>query len=232
MLGSILVFENNEKTISSIHRLTQIDRDVTFYFAVEAREGMDQLRKNRFDMILLCPECSGVIGEKTVEQIRLLVATPIIILSNEGRETQILNLFTKGIDDYMIKPISTFELAARIKAIYRRSSIQRFYQEDVLKIGNNVISMQNFTFSKNGQTIALTHTEYAVLKLLASYPERIFSKAEMCQKLWQYENDEYCNVLSVHIRRLRLKIEDNPAQPTIIVTRWGVGYQIGTISKE
>ncbi len=227
MLGNILVFENNEKTIFSIHRLVQMDQDVTFYFAVEAREGMEQLRKNRFDMILLCPECSGVVAERTVEQIRLLVPTPIIILSNEGRETQVLNLYNKGIDDYMIKPISTFELGARIKAIYRRSTIQRFYQEDVLKIGTHEIRLRNFTFSKNGKNISLTHTEYAILKLLASHPEKIFSKAEMCQRLWQHESDEHGSVLSVHIRRLRLKIEDNPAEPTILVTRWGIGYQIG-----
>jgi DNA-binding response OmpR family regulator len=135
-----------------------------------------------------------------------------------------------GADDYISKPFSMVELSARIKAVIRRANqYSKSYKKEKVKIIINdlVIDLENYLITKNGTNIQLTSKEFDILKLFVSNPNRVFTKAQIYTLIWKddYYGDE--NVINVHMRRLREKIEDKPSKPQYVKTLWGIGYKLG-----
>jgi len=133
-----------------------------------------------------------------------------------------------GADDYVTKPFSPAELTARIDALYRRLGGDNTAGTEHLTQGPFVMNTRNHTLEKNGNRIRLTQVEYAILKLFMQNPGRALSREDIMAAVWGRDYEGELKIVDVNIRRLRIKIEDDTANPTYITTVWGLGYKWGT----
>ena len=152
--------------------------------------------------------------------------TLILFLSAKDLETDILNGYELGADDYVTKPFSPAELTARVDALMRRSG------GGVVDAGEIdqppfLLNTRNRTLEKNGQRIKLTQVEYAIMKMFMENPGKALSREEILDLVWGHDYFGELKIVDVNIRRLRLKIEDNATNPTYITTIWGFGYKWG-----
>ena len=132
-----------------------------------------------------------------------------------------------GADDYVTKPFSPAELTARIDALYRRLGADNTGDSEILSQGPFVMNTRNHTLEKKGTRVRLTQVEYSILKLLMQNPARALSREEILSAVWGREYEGELKIVDVNIRRLRIKIEDDTANPTYITTVWGFGYKWG-----
>lgn len=174
-------------------------------------------------------------GTDILQTIRAGSLVPVLIMSAKDSDVDKALGLGFGADDYITKPFSMIELAARVKAAIRRAgyaspSIQVEDQAPVkqmISIGRLTVDLDNFSALKNGEEVKLTSKEFHILKLFVTHPGRVFTKAQIYASVWEddYFGDE--NVINVHMRRLREKIEDDPSHPEYIKTLWGIGYKLG-----
>lgn len=176
---------------------------------------------------LMIPKKSGM---EVMKAIREKNTVPIIIISAKDTDSDKTLGLSLGADDYITKPFSVTEVLARIKANIRRNTqyaAQAVKEEDVLKCGSLAMNINDYSVLKNGISIELTAKEFEILKLLMKNPKKVYTKEQIYSHVWNevYFGDE--NAVNVHISRLRNKIEDNPRNPQIVVTVWGIGYKLG-----
>ncbi|ENQ3105485.1 DNA-binding response regulator, OmpR family, contains REC and winged-helix (wHTH) domain [Bacillus sp. 491mf] len=200
--------------------------------ASDGEEGMTRFLEDQFDLIILDIMMPKIDGLEVMNMIRKKSSVPILIMSAKDTDLDKALGLGLGADDYICKPFSMIELSARVKAGIRRSttySAPQQKQDDMIVIGNLKIDTANFTVQKNNEAIKLTSKEFELLKLFASNQNRVFTKAQIYSLIWneEYYGDE--NVINVHMRRLREKIEDDPSQPQYIKTLWGIGYKLEVI---
>jgi DNA-binding response OmpR family regulator len=132
-----------------------------------------------------------------------------------------------GADDYVVKPFSPRELVIRVKAILRRTESGQRRSPEVLEVAGLTIDGQSRRVHRMGSEVILTATEFDLLYCLASHPQTVFSREQLMAQVWRYEAalDAGTSTVTVHVRRLREKIEDDPSDPQMIITIWGVGYR-------
>lgn len=205
----------------------------TLTTAFNGEEGLGKFLNGSFDLILLDIMLPNLDGMEVMRIIREKSAVPILIMSAKDKDFDKAIGLGLGADDYIAKPFSMVELSARIKAAIRRatkySQSEPKKEAEVINFGNLSIELKNYTVTKNGVNLQLTSKEFDILKLFISNPNRVFTKGEIYSFVWK---DDYFggeNVISVHMRRLREKIEDNPSKPEYIKTLWGIGYKLGEI---
>jgi two-component system, OmpR family, response regulator VicR len=160
-----------------------------------------------------------------IRKMKSLFNTPLLGILHVINDLQIAVASALGVDDCVFYPCSSVEITARVKALTRPSVNNQLYVGQIKKIGPLEINLDKFEVKRGDQLIQLTRTEFSILSILASNPDKVFLKEEMYQKLW---NDKYYdngNALNVHIRRLRKKLEVKPDQPELIITKWGIGYK-------
>ena len=185
---------------------------------------------DNFDLVVLDLMMPKMDGMETLKLIREKSSVPILIMSAKDSDVDKAIGLGFGADDYITKPFSMIEISARIKAGIRRatkySGSQKEEEKVPVKLGNITIDLENFLVIKNGQQIQLTSKEFEILKLFVSNPNRVFTKAQIYSYVWkeEYYGDE--NVINVHMRRVREKIEDDPSNPKYIKTLWGIGYKL------
>ena len=148
----------------------------------------------------------------------------IIMLTARTQEMDKITGLMTGADDYVTKPFSPAELTARIDALYRRVCGDNGAQADMISSGVFVLNMRNHTLEKSGTPIRLTQVEYAIMKLFMQNPGRALSRDDILTAVWGRDYDGELKIVDVNIRRLRIKIEDDPNNPTCITTVWGFGY--------
>lgn len=150
---------------------------------------------------------------------------PIIMLTSRGNEVDRLAGFDLGVDDYVVKPFSPRELVARVKAVLRRAGSDSGNEEKPIIFKNIQIDPLRRTVVLNSESVVLTAREFDLLWLFARHPQQVFTREQLLNQVWGYEfyGDE--STVTVHIRRLREKIEPDSAQPSYIQTVWGVGYK-------
>ncbi|MCP3740490.1 response regulator transcription factor [Rossellomorea sp. BNER] len=199
--------------------------------AFDGEEGIERFSKQSFDLIILDLMIPKIDGLECLKLIRERSLIPILIMSaKDGDVNKALGLGF-GADDYITKPFSMIELIARVKAAIRRatdySKVVKKVDSEVIHFGTLTIDISNFSAHKNGKNLKLTSKEFHILKLFISNPNQVFTKAQVYNKIWNedYFGDE--NVINVHIKRLRGKIEDDPSKPQYIKTLWGIGYKLG-----
>mgnify|MGYP004516691933 CR=1 FL=1 len=151
----------------------------------------------------------------------------VIMLTARSQEMDKITGLMTGADDYMTKPFSPAELTARIDAIYRRIGENASSGEEELSHGPFVLNLRNRTLDKNGARIKLTQVEYAIVKLFMQNPGRALSREDILTSVWGRDYDCELKIVDVNIRRLRIKIEDDTANPSYITTVWGFGYKWG-----
>lgn len=176
---------------------------------------------------LMIPKKSGM---EVMKVIREKSTVPIIIMSAKDTDSDKTLGLGLGADDYITKPFSVTEMLARIKANIRRNTqytAQGKEEKDVLIRGGLLLDAEEYSVTKNRKKIELTAKEFEILKLLMENPRKVYTKEQIYAHVWKdaYFGDE--NAVNVQISRLRNKLEDNPRDPQIVVTVWGIGYKLG-----
>jgi DNA-binding response OmpR family regulator len=197
---------------------------------VQAADG-EQARRivelNPPDLVILDVMVPKVNGLELTGWIRERSDIPVILLTARGEESDRITGLELGADDYVVKPFSPRELVIRVKAILRRTGSRQRRSPEVLEVAGLTIDGQSRRVYRAGSEIALTATEFDLLYCLASHPQTVFSREQLMAQVWGYEAalDAGTSTVTVHVRRLREKIEDDPSDPLIIITIWGVGYR-------
>lgn len=227
MQKHILLVEDDEAIREMVDNyLTMEGFQVTT--ATNGEEALQNCLQNIFDLVILDIMIPKLNGLEVLKIIREQAALPIIIMSAKDSDVDKALGLGLGADDYIAKPFSMLEFSARVKAVIRRAtkySSQAEQKQEVLEIDNLKIDIVNFSITKSGQDIKLTSKEFSILKLFVTNRHRVFTKEQIYQMIWKdaYYGDE--NIINVHIRRLREKIEDDPSHPHYIKTLWGIGYK-------
>ena len=202
------------------------------YDAIEAgtgQEALDRLRENPdIGVAILDIMLPDIDGFEVCRRIRANnKQIGIIMLTARTQEMDKVTGLMTGADDYVTKPFSPAELTARIGALYRRMGAENGADPELLAQGPFVMNTRNHTLEKNGSRVRLTQVEYAILKLFMSNSGRALSREEILSAVWGRDYEGELKIVDVNIRRLRIKIEDDTANPTYITTVWGFGYKWG-----
>lgn len=196
--------------------------------ATSGTEALTLAKEAPFDLVILDVMMPGLDGYRTCQSLREQTNAPILFLSAKTQEQDKVLGFASGGDDYLAKPFSYNELVSRAKALIRRYHVyqgKRPEKPSTIQIGALTIDLKQGNATKNGQRLALTVLEYGILLLLGQHRGQIFSASHLFEAVWQESYYHGANnVVMVHIRNLRRKIEDDPASPMIIRTVWGRGY--------
>ena len=170
---------------------------------------------------VMMPEMDGLTA---CSKIREFSNVPIILLTAKADDMDKLIGFDNGADDYLTKPFNILELKARIRALLRRSGAGKKAEPKLLTIGSISLDLDSRNAYRSGQLVDLTAKEFDVIEFLMRNANRVYSREALLDSIWTYEYRSDIRTLDVHIRRLREKLEENPAEPKYIMTKWGVGY--------
>jgi DNA-binding response OmpR family regulator len=171
----------------------------------------------------MMPELDGL---EACMRIREFSTIPIIMLTARGEDMDKIIGFEYGADDYITKPFNILELKARVRALIRRSALVSNVTGAVLTVGHITLDTEKRVALKDQEPVELTVKEFDVFELLSKNPGRVYSRETLLNIVWGYEYQGDIRTVDVHIRRLREKLEENPAEPEQIMTKWGVGYYI------
>ncbi len=226
---TILVIED-EQNINDILTFSLGKEGYKTLSALDGITGLEMALTENPDLILLDVMLPGLDGWEICKKVREHSQVPIIMLTAREDEVDKVLGLELGADDYITKPYSMRELAARVKANLRRSAAVPVVKEsepenqDTIISGDLAINVERYEVSKNGQTIDITLREFELLKFLAMQPDKIFSREKLLENVWGYEYYGDVRTVDVTVRRLREKIEDDPSMPKYIITKRGVGY--------
>jgi two-component system, OmpR family, response regulator RegX3 len=191
-----------------------------------AEDGLSAARRGAFDLIVLdlaLPDLSGI---EVCRRLRAESTVPILMLTARDSEADLGLGLVVGADDYVTKPFSTVELLGRIRAILRRRELDRRQDGSVRQVGDLTVNSEQHQVLVAGRTVHVTPSEFKLLALLARQPERVFSRREIMEHLWQSGYVGDAHACEGHISSLRRKLERDPANPERIVTVRGVGYKL------
>jgi len=194
--------------------------------AYDGLEAVELARSGKYDLIILDVMMPELDGLEACMRIREFSTVPIIMLTARSEDMDKIMGFEYGADDYITKPFNILELKARIRALLRRSALVSNITESVLTVGHITIDTEKRIATKNDEQVELTVKEFDVFELLSKNPGRVYSRETLLNIIWGYEYQGDIRTVDVHIRRLREKLEENPAEPEHIMTKWGVGYYI------
>ncbi len=188
-------------------------------------EAVDLARSGRYDLIILDLMMPKIDGLEACRRIREFSNVPIIMLTARGEDTDKLIGFEYGADDYMTKPFNVMELKARVRAILKRlsPSAQQAHGNQI-QIDDVVLDTAERTALLSGQRMELTAKEFDLMELLMRNRGRVYTREGLLNTVWGYEYPGDIRTVDVHVRRLREKLEKNPAEPEVLLTKWGVGY--------
>lgn len=194
--------------------------------AYDGATAVELAKTGGFDLILLDLMMPEVDGLTACMRIREFSNVPIIMLTARGEDTDKLLGFEYGADDYVTKPFNILELKARIRALLRRaqSGAQQDKGRELLTAGPISVDPAQRVALRDGEVVELTAKEYDLIELLVKNPRRVYSRENLMDIVWGYTYVGDYRTVDVHIRRLREKLERNPAEPEYILTKWGVGY--------
>ena len=189
-------------------------------------EAVELARSQNPDLIVLDVMMPRLDGLGACAKIREFSEVPIILLTAKGGDMDKLLGFDHGADDYLTKPFNILELKARIRALLRRSgaSAARVQETNTLSVGPIRLDLDSRNAWRGDDQVELTAKEFDVIEFLMRNPTRVYSRENLLDTIWAYEYRSDIRTVDVHIRRLREKLEENPAQPKHIMTKWGVGY--------
>ena len=230
---NILVVDDERTIREVVRRYLELEG----FNVIEADTGplaLDILSREHPDLIVLDIMLPGIDGLAITRKLRnpseyaplsINGEIPIIFLTARTEEIDRITGFEVGGDDYMVKPFSPRELVARVKAVLRRSSTGASNTENPISFEHLELDPRSRTVAVDNQNITLTAKEFDLLWFLVRHPKQVFSRSQLLDNVWGYEfyGDE--STVTVHVRRLREKIEPDPAKPTYIQTVWGIGYK-------
>ena len=219
---------DDEKSIVDILKFNLEGAGYETLCAYDGREALTLARSTNPDLILLDIMLPYVDGFEVCKMLRAEGSNiPIIMITAREDETDKVFGLELGADDYITKPFSVRELMARVNANMRRvvvSAPPSDTEDDVFRCRDMLIDNQRHTVFKNGQALDLTQREYELIKFLTVHPGKVISRQELMSEVWKYDYYGDLRAVDVAVRRLREKLEDNPAEPVYVMTKRGVGY--------
>lgn len=223
---TVLVVEDDKEIRESIGIYLK-NANYQVEFAKNGKEGLDIFQSKEIHLVIIDLMMPEMTGEETIIKLREFSYVPIIILSAKSEKFDKIVGLDIGADDYVTKPFDPLELLARVN-----SNIRRFYNyskettelNDVIISGELELNIVSKLLKVRGESISITSTEYKILELLMSNPNRVFSVEQIYEKVWN-EPALDTKTVTVHIRRIREKIEQNPKNPRYIQVSWGIGYK-------
>ncbi len=219
----ILVVDDEELLVKGIRFNLQNEG----YEVITGFNGLEALESAKIhtpDLIILDVMMPEMDGFTACARIREFSNVPIILLTAKADDMDKLMGFDHGADDYLTKPFNILELKARIRALLRRSGIVEKESGNLLSIGSITLDLDARNAYRSGILADLTAKEFDVIEFLMRSPNRVYSREALLDTIWAYEYRSDIRTVDVHIRRLREKLEENPAEPKYIMTKWGVGY--------
>lgn len=232
----ILVVDDEHR----IRRLIKMYLEREGYMIDEVENGEEAIKMafiKGYDLIILDLMLPGMDGLEVCQEIRKQKATPIIMLTARGEESNRIEGFEVGADDYIVKPFSPRELVHRVKAVLRRSSATAYLSTEtethnVIVYPDLIIDDDAHEVRAGGEIVCLTPKEYELLHYLAQSPDKVFSREQLLRDVWDYEFFGDLRTVDTHIKRLREKLNRvSPDVASMISTVWGVGYKL-EVSKE
>ena len=219
----ILVVDD-EKTLVKGMKFNLENEGYEVECAYDGAAALELAREGRFDLIILDVMMPEMDGLEACMKIREFSNVPIIMLTAKSEDADKLMGFESGADDYITKPFNILELKARVRALLRRAAGVQRSQGSLLTVGKITLNTEERVAIRDGETVDLTAKEYDLIELLMRNPRRVYSRENLMNVVWGYTYAGDYRTVDVHIRRLREKLEENPAEPDHIMTKWGVGY--------
>lgn len=226
----VLVVDDEER-IRRLIRMYLEREDLVVEEAENGKEALDMALSNDYDVILLdimMPEMDGI---EVCEQLRLEKNTPVIMLTAKGEESNRVQGFEVGADDYIVKPFSPREVVLRVKAVLRRTG--SIVGDHTAQAGNLIIfphltiDLDAYRVTSNDTEVALTPKEYELLLFLAQSPDKVYKREDLLKEVWQYEFFGDLRTVDTHVKRLREKLSSVSKEAAkMIVTVWGIGYKL------
>lgn len=216
---------DDEPQIRRLLRVTLEANGYRVFDAANGNDGLAQVAQRRPDVVLLDLGLPDMEGIAVLKRLREWSRVPVIILTVRDREDDKIEALDAGADDYVTKPFSAGELLARMRAALRHVEGQGA-AEAVFRAGNVEVDMSARVVRKRGQEVKLTPTEYALLRVLATHAGKVLTHRQLLKEVWGPKAGEQTHYLRVHIAHLRDKIEDDPAEPNLIITEPAVGYRL------
>ena len=196
----------------------------------DGEQAVELAREGSFDLVILDLMMPKIDGLQACMRIREFSDVPIIMLTAKGEDSDKLMGFACGADDYVTKPFNILELKARVRALLRRTAAAAVKQQETgeLTVGHIHLDPAERSAWKDGAPVELTAKEFDLMELLMRNPGRVYSRENLLNVVWGYEYVGDYRTVDVHIRRLREKLELDPANPEYIRTKWGVGYYLSS----
>ena len=222
----ILVVDDEKLLVKGI-KFNLENEGYTVDACYDSESAVNMARTGEYDLIILDLMMPKKDGLEACQEIRGFSTVPIIMLTARSEDADMLMGFESGADDYVTKPFNILALKARVRALLRRASMsaaQEPAKTSVLTRGHISVDTERRSAYKNGVAIELTMKEFDLIEFLMKNPGRVYSRENLLDLVWGYDYQGDTRTVDVHIRRLREKLELDPAHPEYIVTKWGVGY--------
>jgi DNA-binding response OmpR family regulator len=224
-----LLFIEDDTAIRTALRLALEDEGYTVHEAKDGADGLAKFSELNPDLVLLDLRLPDISGFEVCRQLRQHSIVPIIMVTAQTDTHDLVAGLEAGADDYVTKPVVVKELAARIRAALRRTQLVEpnpIGGSHIQRFGDVELDRQLHVVTKNGSELSLTKTEFNLLFEFADHPGMVMSRDQLLERVWGYEYLGDSRLVDAHIRRLRVKIEDQPMNPTIIQTVHGMGYKL------
>ena len=220
----ILVVDDADLLVKGI-RFNLMNEGYTVITGSDGLEAVQLVQEEKPDLVVLDVMMPNMDGMTACSKIREFSDIPIILLTAKTDDMDKLMGFDHGADDYLTKPFNILELKARIRALLRRAGThEKKAAGNLLTIGTITLDLDARNAYRSGVLADLTAKEFDVIEFLMRNPNRVYSRENLLDTIWAYEYRSDIRTVDVHIRRLREKLEENPAEPKYIMTKWGVGY--------
>jgi DNA-binding response OmpR family regulator len=226
MLRPVLLVEDDRK-IAKVVKVYLEGAGYRVIHTERGRDAMDAALKEKPLLVILDLMLPDITGEEVCQELREMGDFPIIMLTSKSSEEERVAGFALGADDYVVKPFSPKELVYRVKAVLKRAQKGDLDTAEPLSFNNGflLVDGQTYEVKKKGVGITLTPTEFKVLYTIASYPGKVFTREELVEKALGYQFEGYERSIDAHIKNIRHKVEDDPRNPSLILTIYGVGYR-------
>ena len=225
-MGKRVLVVDDEKLIVKGIRFSLLQDGLEVDCAYDGEEALELARNNEYDLVLLDVMLPKLDGFEVCQQIREFSDMPIVMLTAKGDDMDKILGLEYGADDYITKPFNILEVKARIKAIMRRTGKKEEKVDDsnlIIKHDMKIDRESRRVFIEDKE-INLTAKEFDLLEILATNPDKVYSREQLLNLVWKYEYAGDARTVDVHFRRLREKIEKLPSNPKYVFTKWGVGY--------
>lgn len=225
-MGRRILIVDDEKLIVKGLKFSLEQEGYEVDCAYDGREALESVHKCEYDVVLLDVMLPVFTGYEVCQQIREFSNMPVIMLTAKSEDIDKIMGLEYGADDYITKPFNILEVKARIKAILRRSGKALGESPKVRRVeqGEFLLDSDSRTVVISGNDINLTAKEFDLLELLVFNPDKVYSREKLLEIVWGSDYPGDVRTVDVHVRRLREKIEPNPAEPLYVHTKWGVGY--------